>query len=61
MAITTTVDYAGQVLADVRRQIAVDDDVLSETKRRRNLVKSTRGASQVFSRRSTPAASRTAT
>jgi hypothetical protein len=36
---TTTVDYAGQVLNDVRRQIAVDDDVLSETKARRNLVK----------------------
>lgn len=36
---TTTVDYAGQVLTDVRRQIAVDDDVLSETKARRNLVK----------------------
>ena len=35
----TTVDYAGQVLTDVRRQIAVDDDVLSETKARRNLVK----------------------
>jgi hypothetical protein len=37
---TTTIDYAGQVLTDVRRQIAVDDDVLSETKDRRNLVKS---------------------
>jgi len=36
---TTTIDYAGQVLTDVRRQIAVDDDVLSETKARRNLVK----------------------
>ncbi|HUB36249.1 MAG TPA: hypothetical protein VL972_05450 [Solirubrobacteraceae bacterium] len=36
---TTTTDYAGQVLTDVRRQIAVDDDVLSETKDRRNLVK----------------------
>ncbi len=36
---TTTVDYAGQVLTDVRRQIAVDDAVLSETKARRNLVK----------------------
>lgn len=36
---TTTVDYAGQVLTDVRGQIAVDDDVLSETKARRNLVK----------------------
>ena len=36
---TTTVDYAGQVLADVRRGIAVDDEVLSETKARRNLVK----------------------
>ncbi len=39
MATMTTVDYAGQVLADVRRQIAVDDDVLSETKARRNVVK----------------------
>jgi hypothetical protein len=38
MAITT-MDYAGQVLADVRREIAVDDDVLSETKVRRNLIK----------------------
>jgi hypothetical protein len=36
---TTTVDYAGQVLTDVRGQIAVDDDVLSETRARRNLVK----------------------
>jgi hypothetical protein len=36
---TTTIDYAGQVLTDVRRQIALDDDVLSETKDRRNLVK----------------------
>ncbi len=36
---TTTVDYAGQVLTDVREQIAVDDDVLFETKARRNLVK----------------------
>ena len=36
---TTTMDYAEQVLADVRREIAVDDDVLSETKARRNLVK----------------------
>ncbi len=36
---TATIDYAGQVLADVRRVIAVDDDVLSETKARRNLVK----------------------
>jgi hypothetical protein len=36
---TTTVDYAGQVLTDVRRQIAVDDDVLSVTMTRRNLVK----------------------
>ena len=36
---TTTVEYAGQVLTDVRRQIAVGDDVLLETKTRRNLVK----------------------
>jgi hypothetical protein len=36
---TATIDYAGQVLADVRRGIAVDDGVLSETKARRNLVK----------------------
>jgi hypothetical protein len=36
---TATLDFAGQVLADVRRGIAVDDDVLSETKARRNLVK----------------------
>lgn len=36
---TTTIDYAEQVLADVRREIAVDDDILSETKARRNLVK----------------------
>jgi hypothetical protein len=36
---TTAIDYAGQVLTDVRRQIAVDDDVLGETKDRRNLVK----------------------
>lgn len=36
---TTTTDYAGQVLTDVRRQIAVDDDILSETKARRNVVK----------------------
>lgn len=32
-------DYVVQVLDDVRDQIAVDDDVLSETKARRNLVK----------------------
>jgi hypothetical protein len=36
---TTVLDFAGQVLADVQREIAVDDDVLSETKARRNLVK----------------------
>lgn len=36
---TTTIDYAGQVLSDVRDQIAVDDDILKETKARRNLVK----------------------
>ena len=36
---TATIDYAGQVLADVRRGIAVDDEVLAETKARRNLVK----------------------
>jgi hypothetical protein len=36
---TTTTNYAGQVLTDVRRQIAVDDDILSETKARRNVVK----------------------
>ena len=35
---TTTVDYAGQVLTDVRGQIAADDDVLKEAKERRNLV-----------------------
>ena len=32
-------DYVGEILTDVRNQIAVDDDVLSETKARRNLVK----------------------
>lgn len=32
-------DYVGEILTDVRKQIAVDDDVLSETKARRNLVK----------------------
>ena len=32
-------DYTGQVLNDVRKQIAVDDDVLAETKDRRDLVK----------------------
>jgi hypothetical protein len=32
-------DFATQILAEVRRQIAVDDDVLSETKARRNVVK----------------------
>lgn len=32
-------DYVGEILNDVRNQIAVDDDVLSETKTRRNLVK----------------------
>jgi hypothetical protein len=37
--VTTSIDYAGQVLTDVRDQIAVDDDVLKETKARRNLVK----------------------
>jgi hypothetical protein len=36
---TTTIDFAGQVLTDVRRYIAVDDDHLSKTKARRNLVK----------------------
>ena len=35
---TTTVDYAGQVLTDVREQIAADDDVLTEARERRNLV-----------------------
>jgi hypothetical protein len=35
---TTTVDYAGQVLTDVREQIAADDDVLKEARERRNLV-----------------------
>lgn len=39
MASTSDPDYAGQILNDVRKQIAVDDDVLSETKDRRNLVK----------------------
>jgi hypothetical protein len=34
----STPDYASQILADVRSQIAVDDDILSETKTRRNLV-----------------------
>lgn len=32
-------DYVGEILTDVRDQIAVDDDVLSETKARRNVVK----------------------
>lgn len=32
-------DYVLEILDDVRDQIAVDDDVLSETKARRNLVK----------------------
>jgi hypothetical protein len=32
-------DFVGEILTDVRQQIAVDDDVLSETKTRRNLVK----------------------
>jgi hypothetical protein len=35
---TTRVDYAGQVLTDVRGQIAADDDVLKEARERRNLV-----------------------
>ena len=35
----STPDYASQILADVRAQIAVDDEILSETKARRNLVK----------------------
>jgi hypothetical protein len=35
---TTTVDYAGQVLTDVREQIAADDDVLKEARDRRNLI-----------------------
>jgi Second Messenger Oligonucleotide or Dinucleotide Synthetase domain len=39
MASTQDPDYAGQILNDVREQIAVDDGVLSETKDRRNLVK----------------------
>jgi hypothetical protein len=40
MASTTqTTDFVGEILTDVREQIAVDDDVLSETKTRRNVVK----------------------
>jgi len=35
----STPDYASQILADVRAQIAVDDEILSETKARRNLLK----------------------
>src|ERR1700733_1318816 len=37
--VASTPDYASQILADVRGQIAVDDEILSETKARRNLVK----------------------
>jgi len=37
--VASTPDYASQILADVRAQIAVDDEILSETKARRNLVK----------------------
>lgn len=36
---TADPDYVSEILNDVRSQIAVDDDVLSETKDRRNLVK----------------------
>jgi hypothetical protein len=39
MASNSDADYVGKVLNEVRDQIAVDDDVLSETKARRNLVK----------------------
>lgn len=39
MASSSDADYVGKVLNEVRDQIAVDDDVLSETKARRNLVK----------------------
>jgi hypothetical protein len=45
-------DFVGEILTDVRQQIAVDDDVLSETKTRRNLVKRAArkfaGASKTF-------------
>src|SRR4029077_10014350 len=34
-----TTDFVGEILTDVRDQIAVDDEVLSETKARRNVVK----------------------
>lgn len=40
MASSSDADYVGKVLNEVRDQIAVDDDVLSETKARRNLVMS---------------------
>jgi hypothetical protein len=39
MVSSSDADYVGKVLNEVRDQIAVDDDVLSETKARRNLVK----------------------
>ncbi len=39
MASSSDAGYVGKVLNEVRDQIAVDDDVLSETKARRNLVK----------------------
>ncbi|MFN8160890.1 MAG: hypothetical protein U0R52_07595 [Solirubrobacterales bacterium] len=39
MASRSGPDHTGQILTNVRRQIAVDDDVLLETKERRNLVK----------------------
>jgi hypothetical protein len=38
MATSNDPDYVGEALTNVRSEIAVDDDVLSETKKRRNLV-----------------------
>jgi hypothetical protein len=39
MASTSDPDHVANIINDVRKQIAVDDHVLSETKARRNLVK----------------------
>ncbi len=52
MASSSDADYVGKVLNEVRDQIAVDDDVLSETKARRNLVKRMPESLKELSRRS---------
>jgi hypothetical protein len=52
MATSNDPDYVGEALNKVRSDIAVDDDALSETKKRRNRVtreaRKFRGATKTF-------------